>query len=416
MTTVVVGAGPAGIAVAAGAVSRAEEVILLEASDSLGGLTQTYVQAGHVFSRSGTAWARDISVLRQLAQEITGWRTERAETAVWLASEGKFIPNPLPYHLARLGAVRARRISQEIAALRPIPGRNFDDYLERRYGRELTKLFYRPWWSRATATNLEQLPPPPQPEMLSPKHVMVGARGGDTPRTVETYSYPTHPQGWNGVWAGLVKQAQVRTRTSVRRVEAHSPRETQFSVIAHSVGYSANKVVMACPLDEAMRVTGSIVSGTPMSATVVVVNVGGSPGKALPKWARVRIPDSIAGFHQVDITSNVVPEFAPKGGVTLAVTYVLTGEPDHGVLADHAVKELKEWGWLDSVECCGLRTLRNALPLRTGPRDWAERAITLLEGQGIQLVGQGARWAYQDLTTTVREGLVVGGAIRRGRV
>lgn len=115
MTTIVVGAGPTGLAAAAGAASRQDQVIILEAQDHSGGLAASYRRNGYIFDRTGSMWALNAAenhpMLRLLREHTGGVDARVGIGGAYIAEEELLLPTPIAYHLHHFGSVRAKRYS-----------------------------------------------------------------------------------------------------------------------------------------------------------------------------------------------------------------------------------------------------------------------------------------------------------------
>jgi protoporphyrinogen oxidase len=156
-----------------------------------------------------------------------------------------------------------------------------------------------------------------------------------------------------------------------------------------------------------------------------VLNVGATRGPACPDDHWVYVPRSRAGFHRVGLYSNVDPAFLPVSAradasrVSLYVERAWPGDsrPDPSEIPRYAAavtRELQDWGWIGAVEVADPTWIDVAYTWRWPGSRWREDALRVLDGHGVQQVGRYARWTFQGIADSIRDGLAVGAALHVG--
>src|SRR5690606_1013610 len=117
--------------------------------------------------------------------------------------------------------------------------------------------------------------------------------------------------------------------------------------------------VSTLPLDAMLRLTRLRVNAEPgIRTSVLVLNIGGRKGEAIPRDHWVYVPASRAGFHRVGVYSNVDKLFVPNQDPALASFYIERAyaegtQPDDQEVerfVEETIRELQDWGWLRDVD------------------------------------------------------------------
>jgi protoporphyrinogen oxidase len=208
------------------------------------------------------------------------------------------------------------------------------------------------------------------------------------------------------------------------RVEAIEPAER---TVRFSDGRKERYGSLVCtlPLNRTLELCGLArgIEADPFTS-VLVLNIGARRGARCPADHWVYVPRSKSGFHRVGFYSNVDESFLPRsarGAGTHASLYVERsfpgGErPGAGEIADYSAKaaeELREWGFIDRVETMDPTWIDVAYTWKWPGSDWAERSVAYLGSVGIRMLGRYARWKFQGIAESIRDGLAPGAAKER---
>ena len=190
----VIGAGPAGLTAAYELATRTDlRVVVLEATDALGGISQTVVYKGNridigghrFFSKSDRVldwWldmlpseaggaasisyqnkTRDVDLEpAEVAEHLPAFMVRERTSRIYFA--GQFFDYPIslsPGTLRKLGARRTARIGASYvrAHLRPIrPEATLEDFFINRFGRELYQTFFREYTEKVWGVPCHEIP------------------------------------------------------------------------------------------------------------------------------------------------------------------------------------------------------------------------------------------------------------------
>ena len=91
-------------------------------------------------------------------------------------------------------------------------------------------------------------------------------------------------------------------------------------------------------------------------------------------------------------------------------------EPDAEAVAQYAedvVAELQSWGFIGDAEVVGSTWIDVAYTWSWPNSRWKSEALRALEEQEVLMVGRYARWLFQGIADSIRDGLFAGAAHRR---
>lgn len=145
--TVVVGAGPAGLAAARELARAGLPVIVLEQDETVGGLSRTVEHHGFRFDIGGHRFFTRIAEVQRLWEEVMGEDFLVRERLSRIFYRGRLMDYPLKIGSAlRTLGVRDSLLalgSYLYARLRPLPEDSFEGWVANRFGRRLYKHFFR---------------------------------------------------------------------------------------------------------------------------------------------------------------------------------------------------------------------------------------------------------------------------------
>jgi protoporphyrinogen oxidase len=432
----VLGAGVTGLAA-----GWASGLPVFEAEDVPGGICSSYyVRPGDVqrfasgpsddeayrFEVGGGHWifGGDPAVLRFI-ERLTPVKRYQRRSAVYFPEKDLVVPYPLQNHLRYLGKEIAARVLQEIVGGAGSRGEavTMADWLRAKFGPTLYELFFKPFHELYTAGLLRQIAP--QDSYKTPVDLSLVIQGAfhGVPEVGynSTFLYPQ--EGLNVLAQRMATRCQVHYCKRVVRIDVTS-REVHFDD-GTSVPYG--ELISTLPLNRVMEMTGLDVGERADPATsVLVVNIGAVKGPKCPSEHWLYIPRSRAGFHRVGFYSAVDPSFLPVSArkqqdrVSLYVekAYQEGARPaDHEItlFASEVVRELQEWGWITEVEVVDPTWIDVAYTWSWPGSAWRAKAIKALERHGVYQVGRYARWAFQGIADSMKEGFVAG-SVLNGRV
>ena len=152
--TIVIGAGPAGLGAA---LALGDSAIVLESRETVGGLCSTLTLDGAIFDLGGHSFHTPHPEIRRLVFGALEMEEQRRDAWCWL--NGEWVRYPFQQHFSELADPDSRHACQigldAAGGWREAP--NFDEYLDRRFGRGITELFMRPYNRKLWGADLTRL-------------------------------------------------------------------------------------------------------------------------------------------------------------------------------------------------------------------------------------------------------------------
>jgi protoporphyrinogen oxidase len=119
----------------------------------------------------------------------------------------------------------------------------------------------------------------------------------------------------------------------------------------------------------------------------------------------------------VGFYSNVDPSFLPASrwerrdcvSIYVEKAYCEGEKPtkqELDKLCQDIVEELQEWGWIKATEVVDPTWIDVAYTWSWPGSKWREKALKALEEHGIYQVGRYARWVFQGIADSIRDGFV----------
>jgi protoporphyrinogen oxidase len=162
-TTVVMGAGPGGLATGYWLAKHGIDVTVLERAPVVGGLARTVERDGFRFDLGGHRWFSKVDEVNDFYREVIADETIWVHRISRIYFDGKYIDYPLRIGnaLAAIGPVKAAQAMADYARvrlegrLRPRPIVSMEDAYVDQYGRTLYELFFERYsekvWGRPCA-------------------------------------------------------------------------------------------------------------------------------------------------------------------------------------------------------------------------------------------------------------------------
>jgi protoporphyrinogen oxidase len=428
--TIVLGAGVTGLA--AGYASGAP---VYEASPHPGGICSSYyLRSGttnrlpnapddneaYRFEIGGGHWifGGDPAVLRFI-QDLAPTETYFRKSSVYLPSEKIYVPFPIQNHLHGLGAARAAQALSEMSAPQG-DQQVMKQWLARNFGKTLFDLFFDGFNRLYTAGLYEKIAP--QDAYKSPVDLAIvkrGAQGGAPPVGYNTqYLYPI--DGLNALAQRIGKHCTIHYGKCADRIDVKSK-------IVHFVDGTVaayDRLISTLPLDKTISLAGLSLAQPPDPYTsVLVVNIGAKKGQACPDDHWVYVPSSRSGFHRVGFYSNVSASFLPSSNraamnrtsIYVERAYIGGAKPTDAEIkhyCDNLVRELREWGYIGDVDVIDPTWIDSAYTWSWPGSTWRGSAMKALEAQSIYPVGRYARWIFQGIADSIRDGFIAGNSLR----
>ncbi len=427
----ILGAGMTGLAA-----GWASGLPVYEAEQSPGGICSSYyVRPGteerlHEAPADGEAYRFEIGgghwifggdpLVLEFIQLLCPVQQYRRKSAVFFPDKRLAVPYPIQNSLKNLDLQTAQAALCEMAdaALRPQAVVTMADWLRNSFGRTLYELFFRPFHDLYTSGLCDKIAP--QDAYKSPVSLPAAIQGTFNPTAAAGYNatfiYPK--EGLNALASRMAAQCDVHYGKRVADIDVQS-REVAFS---DGSGASYEFLISTLPLNRMMTITGLKAAARPDPApAVLVVNIGAHRGRQCPPEHWVYIPSSKARFHRVGFYSNVDASFLPASGrgtsdrvsIYVEKSYPEGSKPsplEMRALGESIAQELQEWGWIDGTEVVDPTWIDTAYTWSWVDSKWKLEALRLLQEQRIFQVGRYARWTFQGIADSIRDGFVAGNA------
>jgi hypothetical protein len=294
------------------------------------------------------------------------------------------------------------------------------EWLRHYFGPTLYEKFFGPFHALYTAQLHERIAP--QDAYKSPVNleaVRLGAQA-DVPPAGYNVSFVYPEQGLDTLARGLSARADIRYGKRVTAIE------TAGRTVHFDDGTVApyQTVISTLPLSTVMALAGlKVDSPTDPHTSVLVLNLGARKGPHCPPEHWVYVPRSRSGFHRVGVYSHVDQSFLPRsmqGRSEFAAFYIESAflpenRPDAARVDDlcrRMIKELQEWRWIEGVEAVSPTWIEVAYTWSLPGSTWRDEALRALESHSIRQVGRYARWSFQGIADSLRDGFRAGEAVR----
>jgi protoporphyrinogen oxidase len=452
----ILGAGVTGLGAA-----WASGMPVYEAGAVSGGICASYYQRSGEDERlnappaDGEAWRFEVGgghwifggdpETLSLIRSLTPMRSYERRSAVFLSDEQRWVPYPIQNHLRCLDPETAQRALREISEAadsaqsqltRP-PGGNSNsvsndvrqsllvgptmgEWLRNHFGPTLYEKFFGPFHALYTAQLHNRIAP--QDAYKSPINIEAVRRGAqsEVPPVGYNVSFLYPEQGLDALARALSTRSDIRYGKRVVAIDAVG-RTVRFDDGA-IVPYET--LISTLPLSTVMALAGLKVASPPDPHTsVLVLNLGARKGPRCPSEHWVYIPQSRSGFHRVGIYSQVDQSFLPRsmrGKSEFEAFYIESAFlPENrldaagiDILCHNMIKELQEWEWIEEAKVISPTWIEVAYTWSLPGSTWKDEALRTLESYGIRQIGRYARWSFQGIADSLRDGLRAGEAAK----
>ncbi len=372
------------------------------------------VGGGHwIFGGDATA--------RHLLRSFAEVRSYARKSTVWLPQKEILIPYPIQNHLACLGSELAARCLHEIVESANVREkiRTMGDWLRTSFGQTLCELFFVPFHNLYTAGLYERIAP--QDAYKSPVNLGHAIQGAFSSSPAvgynTTFVYPA--EGLNVLAQKMAARCDIRYAKRATKINP-ADKEVFFSD-GSKVRYGV--LLSTLPLNRTLEMAGLELPVKPdPSPSVLVLNIGAVRGPRCPGDHWVYVPASKAGFHRVGFYSNVDASFLPKAfrknsehvSIYVERAYPEGMKPDAARISAYsrnATQELQEWDWVREIDVVDPTWIEVAYTWSWAGSQWRQQGLATLEAHDIYPVGRYARWVFQGIADSLRDGLTAGGAM-----
>lgn len=362
----------------------------------------------------------------EFIERLAPVRRYSRKSSVYFADERKYVPYPLQNHLRFLGPDVAATALQEMAAgaVGAAKFATMDEWLLSYFGKTLCEKFFIGFHQLYTAGLSSRIAP--QDAYKSPVNLAQAIEGAfREPASVGynvTFVYPE--DGLDALTQRMARQCDMRYGKRAVRIDCEAKR------VSFADGSEAEYDTLLCtlPLNKALETAGLSLEETPdPHSSVLVLNIGGLKGKACPDDHWLYHPATRSGFHRVGFYSNVDRSFLPRSSrdngdrVSIYVERAYPGgqrpsEKESRLYANATVQELTDWGFLRAAEVVDPTWIDVAYTWSLPNSSWKRNAQKLLQDRGIFMVGRYARWNFQGIADSIKDGFWAGSCLRPKRL
>lgn len=397
----VVGGGISGLAVARMLRDR-YAVTLYEADARPGGLVKCDRVAGSLFHRTGG------HVFNTKREDVAGWFWQcfdrgrefvsALRQSVISLPSGQEVPYPIENHIYLLGEEVAQQVVADLAGIMRAgygEPRHFAEFLLRRFGPTLCRLYFLPYNNKVWQTDLERIPlswldgklPMPTAENILHANIM---RTEERSFVHSSFFYPRQG-GSQFVADRLAEGTDLRLSHRVERVERQ---DGHWAVDGEAYGH-----VIFCGN---LRQLPEIVSGTatlqPYLPHIEALRAHGTT-TAFCETERnphswIYLPDSRHRSHRIICTGNFAASNNAPGRFTATVEF--TGRVEEPEVRRQL--ELIPY----APQLLALNYAPYTYPVQSaGTRDMVASLRRHLGGEGLHLLGRFAEWEYYNMDVAI---------------
>ena len=397
--TVVIGAGPAGLTAAYQLAKAGGSATVLEADDTVGGISRTVERDGWRFDIGGHRFFTKVRAVEELWHEILpdeDFLLRPRMSRIYY--NGKFFDYPLKASnaLGNLGVVEALRCvaSYAWARLRPPKDQsNFEGWVSARFGRRLYSIFFKTYTEKVWGVPAAEIKADWAAQRIKNLSLAKAILNALAPKRnqkeitslIEEFQYPKYGPGMMWERARELVEGQgtkVMLRTPVTKVHHEGGRAVAVTAVTDGgapTRYEADAVVSSMPISALVKAMDppappEVVAAADglsyrdfLTVAVVVPEKSGFPDN----WIYVHSPDVELG--RIQNFGSWSPYLVKEGRTCLGLEYfcfegdALWSSPDEA-LVEQGKRELAKLGLVDPavVEAGYVVRMPKAYPMYDG--------------------------------------------------
>jgi protoporphyrinogen oxidase len=433
--TIIVGAGPSGLAAGYYLAKNNRKTILLEKDSLVGGLSKTILYKGCYFDLGGHRFFTEIPEVKALWQEILGnGLLKRARTSR-IFYRGKFFNYPLNLSniLLNIGLINSGSCflsyfaSQLVLSQR---AESFEDYIVKHFGRRLYKIFFKGYTEKVWGISCSELSCDWAAERIKGLSLIAALTAtlglnGHIRTLIKEFYYPLLGPGMMyEEMAQRIKNAgyPIVMNTEVTKV-MHDGRKI-VSVIARDragqeMEFFGSDFISSMPITELVNKLDPLPPDNILEAAgklsyrdLLVVNLICTGENIFPdNWIYVHSPE--VRVSRIQNYKNWSPAVVPDARkTTLGLEYFCSAKDDFWnkddkEIADTAARELKYLGFNTIVEDSFVCRVPKAYPVYTiGYGEISGVLKTYLNRfSNLALIGRAGRFKYDNMDGAIASGI-----------
>jgi protoporphyrinogen oxidase len=267
-TTLVLGAGPAGLTAAYVLGKAGRKAVVLEAESQVGGLAKTVEIDGFRFDLGGHRFFTKAHEVEALWDEIMGdelLRRPRMSRIYW---NNKFLDYPLrgPDVIRKLGPVELTRCVASYARAAASPKKeeeSLEDWVSNRFGRRLFELFFKTYTEKVWGVPTTEIRAEWAAQRIrglsftsAAKAAFLGNRGNKVKTLISEFRYPRYGPGQ--MWEAMAQRiedegGEILLDTSVERLDVEQRRVVAIEAAGRT--HRPDAVISSLPLRDVVAMT-----------------------------------------------------------------------------------------------------------------------------------------------------------------
>jgi protoporphyrinogen oxidase len=423
--TVIAGGGLAGLSCARELHRASRPYLLAEKEREMGGLCRTVFDRGFTFDYTGHFLHFQKEAMKNWVLDLVGGQLKVRQRHAVIYSQGTYSEYPyqennagLPTDTVRenmLGYLEAA-LHRRFGGVEPSRAPDFKTWCLQAFGPGLSKHFMFPYNEKLWKYPLSQLTTHwmgrfvPSPRVLE---VLKGAlyRRPSASGYNATFLYPD--QGGISILPKAIGQGlpHLFKGVGLKRLDVLK-RKARFTT---GLEVHFDHLVSSLPLPLLVALTKGLPPSLARSArslkatSIYNINLGIRREQPVP-YSWVYFPEKEFGFHRAGSVSFCVPSVAPPGHASIYVEFSYRGgKPDSRKLGKHAVKKLKELGWLKNEKQIITRVdldLPGAYVIYDVKRDkTVADLLSFFRRNHVYPVGRYGRWEYGSMESAMEQGI-----------
>jgi protoporphyrinogen oxidase len=403
--TIVIGAGPAGLGAA---LALGDSAVVLESRESVGGFCSSLTIDGVIFDLGGHSFTTPHPNIRRLVFDALEMEEQNRDAWCWL--DGEWVRYPFQEHFSELADSDSRYACQ--IGLEAADGwqdaTNFDEYLDRRFGRGITELFMRPYNRKLWGADLTRLDTNWVAERVAAPFGSVETRKSKDPRRSPLpkealIAYPAKG-GYGEIFQALA-QGVVDLRFGHRVINI----DPQTSTLRTASGETASwrRLISTLPLPALLRLIPNVpdainsavstLEAVPLTLVMLVLN-----GRHETLRQRIYCPDANISGHKIVLNHNSSRwlRALPRHGIQVELSEFspFSNNTNATKLVDAVVAGLLRMALIpssDCIRCAEVLRIPFGYPVQTHTRNYiVALARNWLSEHRIYTIGRFGEWAY----------------------
>ncbi len=199
--TVILGAGPAGLAAAYALSKHRRNVVVAEATDALGGISRTVEYRGYRFDIGGHRFFTKFDEVQQLWHEVLGdeFLVRPRLSRIYYRNRLFEYPLRVTNALRNLGLLEAARCVASYGRARAMGDAddNFEEWVSSRFGRRLFEIFFKAYTEKVWGIPCSEIGAEWASQRIKNlslgvaiRNAFLGSRGQDVASLIEHFRYP----------------------------------------------------------------------------------------------------------------------------------------------------------------------------------------------------------------------------------